>query len=105
MTMDASPVAGQAPAGPPSEQCWCCGSVDDPERMVHLGDHPEVGLCRACARWAAKQAWAIEDRDRTGPLALVRDGLRSIRRTVIAQGWHRSRWLGGPLRWIGKRLP
>ena len=50
---------------PPSGQCWCCGSIDDPDRMVHLGNHPEVMMCRPCARWAAKEAWEIEDRDKT----------------------------------------
>lgn len=32
--------------------CWCC-AIDAPERMVHLGNHPEVALCPGCARWAA----------------------------------------------------
>ena len=51
-------------------QCWCCGYVDDPTLLVHLGNHPEVALCRRCARWAAKQAWEIDDRtkmDRWSP--------------------------------------
>lgn len=86
-------------------ECWCCGSADDPDRMVRLGNHPEVGICRSCARWAAKQAWESEDRDRTGPLVRVRDVLRNVRRLVVDHGWHRSRWLGGPLRSIGKRMP
>ena len=41
--------------------------------MVHLGNHPELALCRACARWAAKQVWEIEDRDKTGFLVRMRD--------------------------------
>lgn len=103
--MDTPLAADQRFPGPPPAECWCCGSMEDPGRMVRLGNHPEVGICRSCARWAAKQAWEIEDRDRTGPLVLVRDGLRTVRRTVIDQGWHRNRWLAGPLRWIGKRTP
>src|SRR6476620_10713289 len=95
----------QPPADPLPGECWCCGSVNDPHRMVHLGNHPEVGLCRPCARWAAKEASEIEDRYRTGPLVLGRDGLRTVRRFVIARGWHRSRLVGGALRWIGKRMP
>lgn len=85
--------------------CWCCGAVDSPERQVHLGNHPEVALCLGCARWAAKEAWEIEDRDRSGPLVVARDGFRSLRRDVVRRGWHRSPLLGGPLRWLGKRLP
>jgi hypothetical protein len=73
--------------------------------MVHLGNHPEVALCRGCARWAGKQAGQIDDRSKTGPLVAARNGLRSARQEVIRRGWHRSRVLGAPLRWIGKRLP
>ena len=79
--------------------------MNDPRLMVHLGNHPEVGVCRPCARWAAKEAWEIEDRDSAGALVLGRDGLRIVRRFVIDRGWHRSRGLGGPLRWVGKRMP
>ena len=85
--------------------CWCCGAVEDPARMVHLSKHPEVVLCLRCARWAAKVAGEIEDRGRTGPVVLARDRLRAIRRCVVERGWHRHRWLRGPLRWIGKRAP
>lgn len=90
---------------PSPPQCWCCGTTDDPDRMVHLGNHPEVGLCRRCARWAAKQAWEIDDRDKTSPLVIVRDRFRYVRPAVVDRGWHRSRIVGGPLRWLGDRLP
>jgi hypothetical protein len=86
-------------------QCWCCGAIEDPARMVRLGNHPEVALCVRCARWAAKQAWEIEDQGRTGPLVTARDRLRAARRGVVRRGWHQHRLLGGPVRWIGKRLP
>ncbi|HEY2296438.1 MAG TPA: hypothetical protein VGH43_01820 [Jatrophihabitans sp.] len=88
-----------------SSECWCCGAVGDPDRMVHLGNHPEVALCIGCARWAAQQAWGLEDRSKSGPLVAARDGLRAARRTVIEHGWQHNRVIGGPLRWIGKRLP
>lgn len=92
------------PQGRPSE-CWCCGAINDPDRMVHLGSHPEVALCLGCARWAAKQARAIEDQSKTGPIVIARDRFRAVRRDVINHGWHRNRLFGPPLRWIGKRLP
>jgi hypothetical protein len=88
-----------------TEHCWCCGSTGTPDTMVHLGNHPEVALCRPCARWAAKQAWQLDDRSKTGPLVVARNGFRHVRQTVFDHGWHRSRLFGGPLRWIGKRLP
>ena len=59
-------------------QCGCCGRTDDPRLMVHLGDRPEVALCRSCARWAAKQAWEIDDRSKSGPLAIARDRFRNL---------------------------
>lgn len=85
--------------------CWCCGAIDDPDRMIRLGNHPEVALCIRCGRWAAKQAWEIEDRAKAGPMVQARETFRHLRRGVINRGWHRSRIWGGPLRWIGKRLP
>jgi hypothetical protein len=88
-----------------ASECWCCSIVDDPDRMVHLGNHPEVALCLRCARWASKQAWEIEDRTKTGPLVIARDRFRALRRGVIDRGWQHSPLFGGPLRWIGKRLP
>jgi hypothetical protein len=30
---------------------------------------------------------------------------RAVRREVIRRGWHHSPLVGGPIRWIGKRLP
>lgn len=86
-------------------ECWCCGAIDDPSRMVHLGNHPEVALCVRCARWAAKEAWEIEDKPKSGPLVFARDRFRALRHNVVRRGWHHHRLLGGPVRWIGKRLP
>jgi hypothetical protein len=73
--------------------------------MIHLDNHPEVEMCRLCARWAAKEAWEIEDRDKTGVLASMRDRFRHLRRRVIDRNWHRHPVLGPPLRWLGKHLP
>lgn len=90
---------------PGAEECWCCGTTDAPERMIHLGNHPEVALCLGCAKWASKQAWEIEDRQKAGPGVLVRGRLRAARQFVIDRGWHDSRWFGKPLRWLGNHLP
>jgi len=90
---------------PPAGQCWCCGAREDPDLMVHLGNHPEVALCRPCARWAANRAREIDDRTKSGVLVRMRDLARQARQTVVNRGWHQNRLLGPPLRWIGKRLP
>src|SRR4051794_41203634 len=92
-------------ATPGRSECWCCGTIDDPARMVHLGNHPEVALCPSCGHWAAKQAWQIEDRARTGPLVMARERLRQLRAGVIRRGLHQNRILARPLRWLGKRPP
>lgn len=51
------------------------------------------------------QAWEIDDRAKTGPLVLARDRLRTVRQGVVDRGWHRGRIFGGPLRWLGDKLP
>ena len=86
-------------------ECWCCGAIEDRSRFVHLGNHPEVLLCVRCAHSVSKWAWEIEDQAKTGPLVMVRDGFRAARRGVIRRGWQHSRVFGGPIRWIGRRLP
>ncbi len=84
--------------------CWCCSTVEIPDRMVHLGTHPEVHLCLQCAHFVHQQAWLIEDEGRGGPGAWVRDGFRSVRSEVVRRG-HRNGVVGGGLRWLGRYLP
>ena len=55
--------------------------------MVHLGDHPEVAMCLPCARWAAKEAWELEDRGETGSLAKMSDRLQQLRRGEDCRTW------------------
>jgi len=85
--------------------CWCCDTSDAPERMVQLGNHPEVHLCLQCAHYVHQQAWQIEDEGTRGPAAFVRDRFRNLRALVIRKGWHNNRFLGGRLRWLGKYVP
>lgn len=86
-------------------QCWCCGTTDTPDRMVHLGNHPEVNICLGCAHFVHQQATEIEDAEKRGAAVFVRDRLRNLRAAVIRRGWHRNRFIGGTLRWLGKHLP
>jgi hypothetical protein len=85
--------------------CWCCGTVDAPDQMVHLGNHPEVHLCLRCAHFVHQRAWEIEDVGKVGPTAFVRDWFRNLRAEVMRRGWHQNRFIGGNLRWLGKYLP
>jgi len=48
-------------------RCWRCDISDVPNRMVHLGNHPEVNLCLRCAHFVHQQTWEIEDEGKGGP--------------------------------------
>lgn len=86
-------------------ECWCCGRIESPEKLAHLGNHPEVAVCVQCAYWLKTSAREIEDRSRTGPAVRFRDRLRQLRRGVMGRGWHGNRLVGRPLRWLGRHLP
>ena len=103
--MSAEPVTAVDLHEGGSVHCWCCGTVDAPARMVHLGNHPEVHLCLGCAHFVHQQAWEIEDEAKRGLAAVVRDRCRDVRAVVLRRGWHRNRFLGGKLRWLGNYLP
>lgn len=86
-------------------ECWCCGITAEADGLVHLGNHPEVTVCPRCARSLAKWAGEVEDRTRTGPAVAVRARFRQLRRTVVRHGWHRNRFIGRGLRWLGRHTP
>jgi len=86
-------------------RCWCCGRTEDPTRLVHLGNHPEVTLCLGCAHYVSKRAAEIEDQGKTGLAVRGRDRLRQARAIVIERGLHQHPLLGRPLRWLGKHTP
>ncbi|HEU5042955.1 MAG TPA: hypothetical protein VFT75_02350 [Nocardioidaceae bacterium] len=86
-------------------QCWCCGAIEEPAKLVHLGNHPEVAVCIRCAHSLSKWAWEIEDQSRTGPAVRARDGIRRLRKTVIQHGWHHNKIIGRGLRWLGRFTP
>lgn len=86
-------------------ECWCCGAIDDPATQVHLGNHPEVTVCTRCAHSISKWAREIEDQSRTGIAVRARDEFRRARKTVVKRGWHHSRVIGRPLRWLGEHTP
>ena len=64
-------------------ECWCCGAIVDANRTVRLGNHPEVHLSLGCAHFVHQRAWRIEDEASSGPTALVRHRIRSLRALVI----------------------
>lgn len=104
MSAQSDVAAGGSPVEGPVE-CWCCGTSAISDRMVHLGNHPEVHLCPRCAHFVHQQAWKIEDQDRHGPAAVARDRFRDLRAQVVRHGWHHNEFTGGTLRRLGKYLP
>jgi hypothetical protein len=102
--MDAQVQMDQDDAGA-QFACWCCGQNQPPESVVHLGNHPEVGVCLDCAHFLHQRARAREDELRPSPAARARDGLRALRSLVIARRWHEKPLIGPVLRRLGTRLP
>jgi hypothetical protein len=73
---------------------------------VHLGDHPEVAVCLGCAHVLHQRARATEDAQRPSAASRARrDGMRAVRRLVIARRRHERPMIGSALRWLGARLP
>jgi hypothetical protein len=99
------PTAIDEEQTPGPSQCWCCGTIEDPAKLVHLGNHPEVTVCTRCAHWLSKWAWEIEDQDRTGPAVRARNRFRHLRTTVVRRGWHHNKLVGRWLRWVGRFTP
>ena len=85
--------------------CWCCGQPQHADDIVHLGNHPEVGVCLGCAHYLHQQARGREDAAHPSPAARARDALRAARSLVIARQWHEKPLIGRPLRWLGRHLP
>jgi hypothetical protein len=86
-------------------ECWCCATPSPPDELIHLGNHPEVTVCRQCAHFLHRQARAMEDADRTGLSRGVQVRLRHARGVVIQHGWHRLPVVGALLRRLGRHLP
>ncbi len=94
--MSADPVTSIDLPEDGSVHCWCCGTIDAPDRMVNLGDHPEVHLCLGCAHFVHHRAREIEGEGKQGPAA-VRGGTS----TTALPGWRR----GDPAKSQRKRRP
>jgi hypothetical protein len=90
---------------PRPNQCWCCGTDELPDRLVHLGNRPEVVVCTRCAHSLSKWASELEDRSRTGLAVRTRDSVRRVRKSVVAHGWHHNKFVGRGLRWLGRFTP
>jgi hypothetical protein len=61
-------------------RCWCCGQIRPEDALVHLGNHPEVGICINCVHFLGRRA---------------RD----------SRGWHQRPVVGPALQWLNRHLP
>jgi hypothetical protein len=82
--------------------CWCCGRITDQDALVHLGNHPEVGICINCVHFLGRRA---RDYKATVMRQRLRGTAESIRSEVMARGWHERPVVGPGLRWINQHLP
>jgi hypothetical protein len=83
-------------------RCWCCGKVRPEDALVHLGSHPEVGICISCVHFLRLR---VRDSQATAMRQTLRGTAESIRRQVMARGWHERPIVGPALQWINRRLP
>ena len=82
--------------------CWCCGHARSEDDLVHLGSHPEVGICIACAHFLRRRA---RDRQATVMRQTLRGAAESVRGQVMARGWHERPVVGPALKWLNQHLP
>jgi hypothetical protein len=86
---EAAPAALSEGAEDGRVRCWCCGQERPADHVVHLGSHPEVAVCLACAHFLYRRARAREDQLHPSLPGRARDVLRSWRERVIRRGWLR----------------
>jgi hypothetical protein len=83
-------------------KCWCCGRDSSEDGLVRLGNHPEVAICINCAHFLRRRAL---DRQATAMRKRLRRAAESVRRDVMARGWHQRPVIGPALRWVNQHLP
>jgi hypothetical protein len=98
MSAEAQTAIGQTG----ESSCWCCGRVSSEDALVHLGNHPEVGICVNCVHFLRRRA---RDRQATAMRQRLRGAAESIRGEVMARGWHQRPVIGPALRWLNRHVP
>jgi hypothetical protein len=93
----------QATAGQTAEsRCWCCGQIRSDDVLVHLGSHPEVGICISCVHFLRRRAM---DAQATVTRQRLRGAAELIRGQVMARDLHHHPVIGPALRWLDRHLP
>ncbi len=81
--------------------CWCCGQITDEDALVHLENHPEVGICVRCVRFLSRRAG---DHQASARRRHLRGAADSIRGQVMSRGWHERPVIGPVLLWINRHV-
>ncbi len=84
-----------------NSECWCCGKNTNPDALVHLGNHPEVGICLNCVQFLRRRG----DLQATARRRRLRSTAESVRREVMTRGWRDRPVIGRALKWLNRRLP
>lgn len=82
--------------------CWCCGRETADDALVHLGNHPEVGICISCVHFLGRRA---RDYQANVMRQRLRRGAESARGQIMARGWHERPAIGPALKWLNRHLP
>lgn len=98
--MSAETQAANGQAG--QSACWCCGQTKPAEALVHLGHHPEVGICVNCVHFLRRRA---RDYQATVARQRLRSAAESVRGQVIQRGLHERPVIGPALKWLNQHLP
>jgi hypothetical protein len=98
MSAETQTATGQAELS----RCWCCGRTSPDSALVHLGNHPEVGICINCVHFLRRRA---RDHQATVIRQRLRGAAESVRDGVMARGWHQRPLIGPALRWVNRHLP
>ncbi|HMD23290.1 MAG TPA: hypothetical protein VKH61_04260 [Streptosporangiaceae bacterium] len=94
-TQIATDQAGQS-------RCWCCDRPRSEDTLVHLGSHPEVGICISCVHFLRRRP---RDHQATVMRQTLRGAAESARGQVMARGWHQRPVIGPALHWLNRHLP
>jgi hypothetical protein len=98
MSAETQTVRGQRD----ESECWCCGQPRSEGTLVHLGNHPEVGICVSCVHFLRRRA---RDLQATVVRQTLRGAAESIRGQVMERGLHQRPVIGPALQWLNRHLP
>jgi hypothetical protein len=98
MSAEAETAVGQTDEG----RCWCCGRTRSEDALVHLGNHPEVGICISCVHFLRRRA---RDHQATVMRQALRGAAETVRGQVVARGWHERPVIRPALLWLDRHLP